>query len=792
MPARSSQLTQVGRRRIELGNLEKVLFPDDAITKAHLIEYYFRIAPTLLAQVKGRPLTLVRFPDGIAGESFFQKNRPEHAPDWVERVRAGEDAKDYITATEEASLVWLANAACIEIHQMHVRAPHATCPDYIVYDFDPPPGYAFSRVAALAIAFKEHVESFGYHAFVKTTGRKGLHVLTPIEPRWSVPEVFEAAKAVAQPFVEAHPSALTLHLRKDARSGKVLLDIYRNRGSQTIVSPYSVRGVPGAPVSTPVTWEELARLEHAAAFTLHSIPGRVTGSGDPWEAFGAYATALHTAVPARRVHRGRTESPPALLAGEVASPPSDAARPKHKAPAQLASYAAKRTFGRTPEPPPDRSHGTGQAFVVHRHHASRLHYDLRLEQDGVLKSWAVPKGLPPRPGIRRLAVQVEDHPLAYVDFEGTIPRGEYGGGHMWRFAQGRYEVTRRKKDGFYFQLHSRELSAEYRMHRTDGNQWLLERVDTPQTDWLHSTVEPMLAHGATEPPDSDNYLFEVKWDGLRALIAIDEGTLSIRGRQGTDMTMQFPELAIPDQAFRATSALFDAEIVCLDEEGRPVFQDVVHRMQQKTPGAIARARQRCPAVCYVFDCLYLDGRSIMHEPLDRRRAWLADALKEQPTFRLSASMDDGPGLFQAVRDKGLEGIMAKLRASPYRPGQRSEAWLKIKVRQTAECMIVGYTRGRGERAGTLGALHLAQSRDGRLHYVGKVGTGFDNESLRSLAGLFRRLKPGKRPVPGRVPDEARTIWLEPKAFCEVGYASRTREGALREPVFLRLRPDLSL
>src|SRR5215813_14723887 len=180
MPSRTSQIAQVGKRQIELSNLAKVLFPDDHITKAQLIEYYLKIAPTILAHVKGRPLSLVRFPDGIGGESFFQKNRPGWAPDWIEHVTLGEEKKDYVMATEAASLVWLANLACIELHQMHSRAPHFDKPDYIVYDLDPPENFRFADVADFALKFKIHLEGLGYHPFLKTTGRKGLHILTPI------------------------------------------------------------------------------------------------------------------------------------------------------------------------------------------------------------------------------------------------------------------------------------------------------------------------------------------------------------------------------------------------------------------------------------------------------------------------------------------------------------------------------------------------------------------------------------------------------------------------------------
>ena len=810
MPSRTSQVAQVGKRKIELSNLDKVLYPADGIIKAQLIEYYFKIAPTILAHVKGRPLSLVRYPDGIGGQSFYQKNRPEWAPDWLEHVSLGEEKKDYVIATEEASLVWLANLACIELHQMHSRAPHFDAPDYIVYDFDPPEGYKFARVTELALAFKEHLETFGYHPFVKTTGRKGLHVLTPIESKWSFPVAFEAAKAVAQPFVEAHGSALTLQIKKDYRAGKMLLDIYRNRSSQTIVAAYSVRGLPGAPVSTPLQWEELAALESSKAFDLNSVPQRVIENGDPWEAIAAYATPIHTVQgrTRKRSEKKDASTTPLGIQSRVLSPASDPEFRKHKTPKQLESYARKRSFEKTPEPPPKTLAGEGSAFVVHRHHASRLHYDLRLEQNGVLKSWAVPKGLPPRPGIRRLAVNVEDHPLAYVDFEGAIPKGEYGGGMMWKFAQGRYEITKEKKDGFYFRLQSRELTAEYRTHRTKENQWLLERVDNPQTDWLRDPVEPMLAQPADKLPRSAEYLYEVKWDGLRALISLDEGVVRIHGRNRMDMTPQFPELINPDEAFRATSALFDGEIVCLDADGKPNFQNVIHRMQQKTPGGIERGRASHPAVCYLFDCLYLDGRAIVNEPLIRRREWLRDAVKVNPAYRSSEGVEDGPAFFEAVRQLGLEGIVAKQRQSPYLPGKRSDAWLKIKTRLTAECIIIGYTRGKGDRGGSFGALHLAQATpstqlraapstklkagDSGLTYVGKVGSGFDDRSLKLVAAELEKLEVVERPIAEKPVDDTRSIWLKPTLLCEVQFASWTKEGALREPVFLRLRPDLTL
>ena len=774
MPSRTSQIAQVGKRKIELSNLQKVLYPDDHIVKAQLIEFYFKLAPTILAHLKGRPLSVVRFPDGIGGESFFQKETPKWAPEWIESVILGEEKKNYVIATEAASLVWLANLACIELHQMHSRAPHFDKPDYIVYDLDPPETFAFAQVAELALKFKEHLEGFGYHAFVKTTGRKGLHIVTPVEPKWGFHELFEAAKAVAQPFVERHASSMTLQIKKEHRGGKVLLDIYRNRQSQTIVCAYSLRGLPGAPVSTPLQWEELEVLETPKTFDLQTVPLRVVQNGDPWEAIAAYATPIHTEQKATKSAKKNLK--PART---------------YKTPEQLESYSKKRSFDKTPEPRGTEIVGQGRAFVVHRHHASRLHYDLRLEQNGVLKSWAVPKGLPPRPGIKRLAVSVEDHPLEYVDFEGAIPKGEYGGGMMWKFAQGRYQTTKEKEDGFYFRLQSRELNAEYRVHRTKENQWLLERVDNPQIDWLRDRVEPMLARPADKPPSSKDYIYEVKWDGIRAMISLDEGGMKIRGRNGLDLTKQFPELLIPEQAFRATSAVFDGEIVCLEADGKPNFATVIHRMQQKSEGAIERAKARHPAVCYVFDCIYLDGRPIINEPLVRRREWLQDAIRKDSTYRVSEAVDEGATFFEAVKQMGLEGVMAKQRNSIYVPGKRSDSWLKIKRRQTVECAIIGYTRGKGDRAAHFGALHLAQVDGDKLKYLGKVGSGFDDHSLRAVWAEVQKLTSIKRPIKEKPLDDAQSVWVEAKLSCELEYLSLTDDGILREPVFLRLRPDLA-
>jgi len=214
-------------------------------------------------------------------------------------------------------------------------------------------------------------------------------------------------------------------------------------------------------------------------------------------------------------------------------------------------------------------------------------------------------------------------------------------------------------------------------------------------------------------------------------------------------------------------------------------------MQQKTEGGIERAKVKHPAVCYVFDCLYLDGRAIINEPLTRRREWLQDAIKKGSAYRVSEVVEDGAVFFDAVKQMGLEGIMAKQRSSAYLPGKRSEFWLKIKIRQTLECAIIGYTRGQGDRETSFGALHLAQATDNGLKYLGKVGSGFDDDSLKAVSAELQKLKTIKRPIKEKPLDDARSVWIEPKLMCEVEFATLTPDGLLREAVFVRLRPDLS-
>lgn len=775
MAKKNSQWTQVGKRKLELSNLDKVLFPEDGIVKAEVIAYYLKIAPTILNHIKGRALTLIRFPDGIHGESFYQKNRPQWAPDWIEFETLGSVEKDYIIASEPALLVWLANLAGLELHQLHSRRPDFDKPDYMVFDLDPPEGYTFTNLIPLADELKQHVESYGYTPFVKTTGGKGIHICCPLAAQQNFSEVFEAAQEIARPFVERFPNETTLHIKKEARKGRILVDIYRIRTGQSIVSPYSLRGRVGAPVSMPLTWDELNQLKNPNVFNIHTAIDKVLQDGDAWESMGAYAIPLHT-------HRKT----------QVVKSKKLPASKKRKTPEQLETYKQKRDFEKTPEPAGQILTGGNNNFVVHRHHASHLHYDLRLEQDGVLKSWAVPKGMPPRPGIKRLAVQTEDHPMEYLKFDGKIPKGQYGAGAMWIYALGKYQITKEKKDGFYFRLTSREMTGEYRMHRTKEREYLLERVDEPQLDYIRQFVEPMLSENKDRPPKGDDYIFEIKWDGIRALVAYEDGKVTIHTRNKNDVTLQFPELQEGEKAFRATNAVFDAEIVSLDASGKPVFKKVINRLMSTGETNINKLSKASPCYCYIFDCLYLDGRSLVNEPLMKRKEWLKDAVRFDTPYRVSEYVDDGNSLFEAARDHGLEGIMAKKRDSKYTPGKRSDYWYKIKVRQTSEVFIIGYTKGKGDRGVTFGALHIAEKVGEKLHYRGKVGTGFDDATIKDIVNAMKKFKTIKSPdVVGKVLDTNISVWITPGLIAEVNYSKLTPDKMFREPVFVKLRLDMS-
>jgi bifunctional non-homologous end joining protein LigD len=321
---------------------------------------------------------------------------------------------------------------------------------------------------------------------------------------------------------------------------------------------------------------------------------------------------------------------------------------------------------------------------------------------------------------------------------------------------------------------------------------LLERVDEPQVDWLNRFVEPMLSESADAPPRSADYIFELKWDGIRALISYEDGKVKLHTRNHNDITVQFPELLDGEKSFRATNAVFDAEIVSLDAHGKPMFKKVINRMQARGETNIAKQTKTNPVFCYVFDCLYLDGRPLINEPLRKRKEYLKDAIRFDTAYRVSEIVEDGNALFEAAREHGLEGIMAKKIDSKYFPGRRSDCWIKVKVRSGSEVFVIGFTQGKGDRGQTFGALHIAEKQGDQLHYRGKVGTGFDDATMKEIAKELKKVKVLKSiTVIGELLDKKTSTWLEPVVIAEVNYSRITPDNMFREPVFVRLRPDLS-
>jgi len=456
----------------------------------------------------------------------------------------------------------------------------------------------------------------------------------------------------------------------------------------------------------------------------------------------------------------------------------------------LEEYRRKRDPKRTPEPFGGGKRGTQPIFVIQRHDARRLHYDFRLERDGALASWAVPKGVPLDPGSRALAVHVEDHPLEYASFHGEIPKGQYGAGSVEIWDDGTYELLEEKRNGqLTVRLHGTRLEGTWTLvpAHLDGKEenWLLIRrhdedgADAPAAG--ETTYAPMLATAEREVPRGGRWLFEVKFDGYRALAYVRGGECRLVSRNGNDLTGRFPTVARDvAKAVKSPHAVVDGEVCRLDERGRSSFSEL-----QQGSG---------PLVYYAFDLLELDGEQLVELPLTQRKERLRELLDGRVrSVRLSESFDDGQALLEAGREQGLEGIVAKRADSRYQQGRRTRDWLKIKAHGRQEFVVAGYTRGAGRRAGTFGSLVLGVHEDGALSYVGNVGTGFDDAEIRRLLGLLRPLHRSTTPFPQapKMPRVRRgdVQWVEPRLVAEISFGEWTHDGHVRHPVYQGLRDD---
>ncbi len=516
-------------------------------------------------------------------------------------------------------------------------------------------------------------------------------------------------------------------------------------------------------------------------------------------------------------------------------------------PGSLETYRKKRDFAQTPEPSGQKAArdraaaGRKLRFVVQMHHASRLHYDFRLEMDGVLASWAVPKGPTLVPGDKRLAMHVEDHPLDYRDFEGNIPSGQYGAGSVIVWDRGTYTLAEgddpagEVADGkIKFILHGKKLRGEFTLVKIKqregehGEPWLLikdrdeytddrydpakhpESVKSGKTledvaanpraktwqskprarhavapkprpvkrDPLPRVKSPMLATLITEPFDDPDWLFEIKWDGYRAICTIDaEGKLTLTSRNGLDMLRRFPDLHDLSTAFASVPIVVDGEVVSLDAQGRSSFQRL--QESQKRPAGLTYA---------AFDLLYADGTDLRSKPLEERKALLERLIRDDELVIYSKHVAEyGKALFERARERKLEGIIGKRRSSTYQE-RRSRDWVKIKTGYEQEFVVGGWTEPKGGREG-FGALLLGVYEKRALRFVGSVGTGFSVKVLRELHARLRKLERKTSPFVNDVDANAPVHWASPELVVQVRFSEWTRDEYLRQPAYLGLRPD---
>ena len=836
----ASIAVNAGGKKLALSNLDKIMYPETGFTKGQVIDYYTDIAGYILPHIKNRPITLKRFPDGIDRQHFYEKDAPSFTPRWIKTFpipRAGEESViNYILINDLPALIWSANMANLEVHPFLAKAPHIERPTMVVFDLDPGEGADILNSCAVAFLVRDLLARLHLESFPKVSGSKGIHLHVPLNTNVSYEATQPFAKSIAQLLESQHPDLIVSEMPKAKRQGKVFLDWSQNSEHKSTVAVYSLRAKGGRPyVAMPVSWEELSKaLKKEDRAALFFEPGaalkRVKKLGDLFAA-------------SRRLKQRLPKPFLELTSGKPAASRS------HPAGA-LEIYRQKRDFTKTSEPPPampkSSRQGGRQLFVIQKHAASHLHYDFRLEMGGTLKSWAVPKGPPYELNEKRLAMATEDHPMEYAKFEGTIPKGEYGGGTVMVWDIGTYELM----DGNYWKgklhlfLSGKKLKGEWILVKGDDrdgnkNTWyfikagtrmerLSQRMDDssaltgrslekiakavgavwhsnresskkpieidgyPDADLEalpHARVEfvqPMLAEAASElPKDSDEWIYEIKLDGYRCLAGKSSRGVKLWSRRGNLFNRDFPDIARAC-ADLPEDTLVDGEVVAFDQQGRLAF----NLLQHHRSGASAIR-------FYAFDLLIYQGRSLLGLELSNRRKLLADMLEPLgESIQLSESFEAEPAeLIRVAKKLGLEGVVAKRRRSLYEPGKRSGAWIKYKVNKGQELVIGGYTQGN-----PFDAVVLGYYQDGKLLYAGKVRNGFVPRVRRELADRLQRLKTDACPFVN-LPEKKRTqwalteeemkkcVWLRPELVAQIEFAEWTPDGHLRHSKFLGLRED---
>ncbi|MGW4329274.1 ATP-dependent DNA ligase [Nocardia sp. NPDC004573] len=757
---------EFGGIEVDLSNLDKVLYPATGTTKGEVIAYYSAIAPAMLPHIAGRAVTRKRWPNGVDEPSFFEKNLPSHAPSWIDRraLRHSDRKVVYPLIDSEAGLAWLAQQAALEVHvpQWRFDGDDMGPATRLVFDLDPGEGVGLAECAEVALAVREMVEGIGLRAFPVTSGSKGIHLYVPLDRELNSDGASTVAKQVATNLQRLRPDLVTATMAKAARGGKVFLDWSQNNAAKTTIAPYSMRGRPEPNAAAPRTWKEIENRTRLRQLRFDEVLARYRSDGD-------LLAELDTA-PAQDDSSGAA---------------SDA----------LTKYRSMRDPSRTPEPVPAQAPAPGEnnRYVVQEHHARRLHWDVRLERDGVLVSWAVPKGPPTSPEQNRLAVHTEDHPMEYLHFHGAIPKGEYGGGEMTIWDSGTYETEKWRDDEVIVRFHGRRLTGRYALIQTNGNQWLMhlmraqngaeqqeEEPDEPQGRIIRPSrghaplprgLSPMLAtHGDVAELGAAEWCFETKWDGFRLIAEIESGAITLRSRAGHVVTDRYPGIAALRRELSGHQVVLDGEAVVFDDHGVANL------------GLLQADAAR--AVFVAFDVLYLDGTSLLRKRYADRRRVLEALAANAPSLVVPPRLDgSGADALRYSQQHGLEGVVAKRKDSVYLPGKRGHAWVKQRNWRTQRVLIGGWRRS---SAREFKSLLVGIPHDGRLVYVGRVGTGFDDSDLRALAARLRPLERKTSPFDNDLTAEERkeAVWVTPKLGGTVRFMNWTETGRLWHPAWL--------
>lgn len=801
--ARKEHSVAVGGHTLKVSNLDKVLYPETGTTKGEVIDYLQRVAPALLPHAAWRPATRKRWVDGVGtpdrpGKVFFRKDLEDTAPSWIPRAQLKHKthSNTYPLANDAAVLAWFGQVAALEVHVPQWRfdtSLEQQNPDRLVLDLDPGPGAGLAECAEVALLCRDILDGMDLQSYPVTSGSKGIHLYAGLDGTSTSEEVNEVAKELASSLESKHPQLVVANMKKSLRENKVLVDWSQNNACKTTVCPYSLRGRAHPMVAAPRTWEEIESSD-LQQLDFHQVLDRLADGIDP-------------------------------LKGLAWPWEQDADR--------LSAYRSKRNAKLTPEPVPDLPEnpstqeaadpaaGDPVSFVIQEHHASRLHWDFRLEHEGVLVSWAVPKGPPLQRGIQRLAVMTEDHPLDYQTFEGTIPKGQYGAGKVaiwdagecriekWRGSQEIIAVLSGREDGGLDGI-PRRFVLIHTPGMGDEDHWLLQLAkEQPsgsssapgvrsEDELLADIPQPMLASSG-RPEDiieGDDWCFEMKWDGYRALAKVEDGAVKLVSRNGNDMTEDFPELQ--ELAVLAPEgSILDGEIVALDGSARPSFSLLQQRVSHRHKKRLRQA-QAIKLNFMLFDALQLPRskggkpQNLIREQYVDRRKYLEHAVSDGQYVKVPPA-HTGPTLKAALKtslDLGLEGVLAKECTGDYEPGRRSGSWVKIKHLLDQEAVVIGWTKGQGSRAASVGSLLLAVPVGDGLEFIGRVGTGFSDlqlEEVRDRMEKAERKTPPVKHIPARFQRDAR--WVTPKYVAEVRYSELTQDGRLRHPVWRGWRED---